>query len=145
MRRLTYLMVILLALVLGSSASATTGWNKCSSTAGQGALHPGQVACNDPIDGDLTSEILDVSACTGTATAIYNADTTGVAETTTVKILTCVTPVCSLNTCVPIENFDLTGAAGDAEIYAFDAKWICVLGATNPLAGDTPRVLIHCN
>ena len=146
MRRLTYLMVILLALVLGSSASATTGWNKCTSTEGKGALHPGQVACNDPIIGDLNSSILDVSACNGTFTVLYNSDTTGTAADTTVEILICVLPICSLNNCVVLDDTPaLTGAAGVSEIYGSTAKWICVDGTTDPLSGDKPRVLIHCN
>lgn len=145
MKRITYLMVTLLALLLAAPVSATTGWDKCNSTQGQGALQPGESACNNPVIGDLDSKIIDIGACAGTVTAIYNADTTGTAQDTTVQILTCVTPVCSAETCVPIENFILTGAAEAAEIYGIQGRWICVDGTTDPLSGDTPRVLIQCN
>ena len=146
MRWITFGVTTLLALVLAAPASAITGWKDCISGAAASSLQSNGYLCNDPIIGDLDSKLLYIDDCRD-VTALYNSDTTGLAQTTTVQILNCVTPTsgCSLDTCVPIENFVLTGAPAATEIYGFDGVWICVDGTTDPLAGDTPRVLIHCN
>lgn len=134
----------LLAVLLWSGLVQAAGFEDCTSGNAKGTISVGLDLCVDFSTSELDSDMLSVGKCPG-FTVIYNSDDTGVEQTMTLRVMTCVrsTPV-DVNNCTSIDDIQLTGADLKGEMYGASAKWIYLKGETDPVS-TTPRAMVRCH
>ena len=139
------ILALLAVLLLAGSAQAAA-FKDCETGTAKGSITTGKELCADFLTADLKSDLLSVGKCTGGFTVIYNSDSTGVAITSTLQVMTCVHPTADVNACTPIDGVTLDGVITTdlGEMYGAKAQWIYLQAITDPVT-DEPRAMVLCH